>query len=73
MANLYGMFKDLLPDSALLVGTVEASNGDQHQVTLVDGGRITARGKATVGGKVFVRNGLIEGAAPDLTLETIEV
>jgi hypothetical protein len=34
---------------------------------------IRARGEATVGETVFVRDDVIEGGAPNLTLEIIEI
>lgn len=73
MANVYSEFLKLLPDSPLLIGTVESSDGDNHVLTLIDGGTLTARGKATVGAKVYVRDGVIEGTAPALSQVIIEV
>lgn len=73
MANLYSVFKDLVPSYPLLVGDVTADDGDTHQVTLVGGGVMMVRGKATVGDKVFIRDGVIEGTAPNLPVETIEI
>jgi hypothetical protein len=37
------------------------------------GGLIRARGSAAIGQKVFVRDDVIEGGAPSLTLEIIEI
>ena len=42
-------------------------------VALPGGGRIKARGAAALGQKVFVRDDAIEGTAPNLTLEIIEI
>ena len=36
-------------------------------VELPDGSVISARGSANIGARVFVRDGLIEGEAPNLT------
>lgn len=71
--NTYKLFQDLLPRRPLEVGTVVAVDGGQAIVELPGGGRITARGDATVGGAVFVRDGLIEGQAPVLTVVPIDV
>ena len=42
-------------------------------VVLPGGGLIRARGSAVVGQQVFVRDDAIEGIAPSLTLEVIEI
>ena len=73
MPNFYKLFRDLLPEPPLLVGTVTLVGTGVHEITLVDGGVLTARGNATLGQKVFVRDGVIEGEAPNLAIESIEV
>ncbi len=73
MPNLFSVFKELIPSDPLLVGTVTQSFGDTHQVTMLGGGIMMARGKANVNDKVFVRGDVIEGTAPSLTLELIEI
>lgn len=73
MSNPLSAFKALFPDPPLLVGDVVLVDGQLVRVALPDGALITARGDATVGQRVFVRDGLIEGAAPTLTVVTIEV
>jgi len=42
-------------------------------VQLPGGGLIKARGTSTVGARVFVRDDVIEGAAPSLPVEIIEI
>lgn len=66
MANLYKTFLSLVPTDPLLVGDVQAVDGDVAVVELPGGGLINARGAAKVGDRVFVRAGAIEGAAPAL-------
>ena len=75
MANPWKHLKSLLPDAPLLIGTVEAHlSGDLSSLQLLGGGVITARGQSVaVGHKAFVRNGLVEGNAPDLEGVIIEV
>lgn len=73
MSNLFRQFLDLIPDPALQVGEVLFVVGGVATIELPGGGRITARGEATAGQTVFVRNGLIEGQAPSLTISIIEV
>jgi hypothetical protein len=78
MPNLWRQFKELLPDSPLLLGTVAAHHTDGTiTVELLDGGllRVTAgNGDAgSIGDRVFVRNGQIEGSAPALPTVEIEI
>ena len=73
MHNLYQQFRQLLPDAPLQAGTVLEVGGGVALVVLPGGGLIRARGNAAVGQKVFVRDDAIEGIAPSLTLEIIEI
>lgn len=73
MHNLYQQFRSLLPDPPLQVGTVIATNGGVATVQMPGSGLLKARGTALVGQKVFVRDGVIEAIAPNLTLEIIEI
>ncbi len=71
--NPYRQLVALLPEPPLLVGTVESITDTGAVIILPDGGRLTVRGDTTTGQKVFIRNGIIEGIAPDLPTEMIEV
>lgn len=73
MRNLYKAFLDLIPDPALQTGTVTSVSNNIALVELPGGGEIKARGDATVGQKVFVRGGVIEGQAPILPVEVISL
>lgn len=73
MANFYSLFKALLPAAPLLVGTVIAVQAGGCVVQLPDGSHIVARGTASVSQHVFVRDGVIEGQAPALSVVEIEV
>ena len=73
MANLFSAFKSLIPTEPLLVGTVQVSSGDSHQVSLMGGGTSLVRGKASPGQKVFIKGGAIQGIAPNLPEELIEI
>ena len=65
--NPYAVFLDLLPKTPRMVGVVDVIDGDVATVVLEGGGgRIQAIGKAQVGDRVFVRDGAIEGSAPEL-------
>ena len=71
--NPYKRLLALLPTYPLLVGQViEVTNG-VALIQMPGGGREQARGAATVGQRVFFRDGQIEGLAPDLPVELIEV
>ena len=50
-----------------LKGQVCRVLGDVATITMPGGGTLQARGQATVGQRVFVRDGVIEGEAPTLT------
>lgn len=71
--NLFVQFRRLLPGQPLLVCTVISAGSGLAVVEFPDGARITVRGDASSGAKVFVRNGLIEGPAPSLSVELVEV
>jgi hypothetical protein len=74
MPNLWRQFQDLLPDSPLLIGTVISNPSDGAvTVELLDGGLLRASGNAAPGDRVFVRDGRIEGTAPNLPVMDIEI
>jgi hypothetical protein len=73
MHNLYQQFRQLLPDAPLQAGTVLEVGSGVVLVVLPGGGLIRARGSATVGQTVFVRDEVIEGIGPSLPLEIIEI
>ena len=65
--NLFKQFLDLLPPRPLEVGTVQSIIASGiATIELPGGGVLQARGEATQGQRVFVRDGLIEGPAPEL-------
>jgi hypothetical protein len=74
--NLYRALRELLPDAPLQVATVAAvhtATGDST-ITWPGGALQRVRGTSVAAGSnTFVRNGVIEGAALDLTVVTIEV
>ena len=73
MHNLYQQFRQLLPEAPLQAGTVLEVGSGIALVVLPGGGLIRARGNAIVGQTVFVRDEVIEGIAPSLPLELIEI
>ena len=73
MRNIFKEFAEIFPDPPLQVATVTAISDGVATVTLPGGGVLRARGEATVGQRVFVRDGLIEGEAPSLPFVAIEI
>jgi len=73
LRNLFAEFMALQPARPLQVGNVVAVAGDMVTIELPGGGLLQARGQATVGQRVFVRDGAIEGAAPALTYVEAQV
>ena len=73
MDNLYQQFKAVFPDAPLFVGTVQSVSGGVATVLLPDGGILRARGDATVGTQVWVRDGVLEGEAPALPVSVLWV
>ncbi len=73
MHNLYDQFRQLIPEPALKVGTVTAMGAGSVTVALPGGGLVKARGQASIGQKVFVRDNIIEGIAPSLPIEIIDI
>lgn len=73
MINLQKQFLALLPERPLLVGDVLGIADGLAVVQLPGGGILHARGEATVGQRVFIRDGTIEGLAPTLAYVAAEV
>lgn len=65
--NLFKQFLDLIPPRPLEVGTVQSIIASGiAAIELPGGGVLQARGEAVQGQRVFVRDGVIEGLAPEL-------
>lgn len=73
MYNPYKRLLALIGDPPLQVGVVQFYSNGVASIELPGGGIESARGEAAVNDKVFFRNGVIEGPAPDLTIEIIEL
>lgn len=71
--NPYKRLLDLLPQRPLLVGQVIDYADGVATIQEPGGGISNARGEATIGDDVFFRDGAIEGPAPSLPDEIIEV
>ena len=61
MHNLYRKFRQLLPDPPLQAGIVVEVGSSRAVIALPGGGLIHARGEATLGQTVFVRDGVKVG------------
>ena len=68
MSNLYIQHKELLAPGRVQLGEVTAYADGMATVDLPGGGQLRARGQASVGTKVFVQAGVIQGPAPDLPM-----
>ena len=75
MSNLFRALKELLPAPPLQIATVISIGADNTSVVEFFGGsRLTVLGASVgVGQPAFVRNGVIEGVAPDRAVITIEL
>lgn len=73
MSNLYAQFLRLIPNPPLQVGQVIAVDGGVATIELPGGGRVQARGDAAAGQRVFCRDGVIEGDAPDMPFVAITI
>jgi hypothetical protein len=71
--NFFRAFLEIFPDPPLQVAVVTAVDGDVATVELPGGGLLQVRGTAAVDDRVFVRDGVIEGEAPALTVVSIDV
>ncbi len=67
MRNLYNELLELMPGGVLDVGDVVAVGVGVATVQLPGGGLLQARGQATVGQRVFVMDGVVQGPAPTLS------
>ncbi|MDA8446391.1 hypothetical protein [Paracidovorax valerianellae] len=67
MRNAYREFMDLMPPRPLQVGQVTAVVAGVATVAMPGGRVLQARGEVQAGQRVFVRDGVIEGPAPNLT------
>lgn len=68
MSNLYLQLKEILAPGRVQIGKVVAVADGAVTVELPGAGQMRAKGQATVGEKVFVQQGLIQGPAPDLPI-----
>ena len=75
MRNLYQEFQNLIPQPALQVGTVESVSGNIAMVRLPGGDTLIVRcaDSNLINQKVFVKNNVIEGLAPNLPTKIIEI
>lgn len=74
--SLWSRFQKLLPTEPLFVGTItQLGAGGIRTVTLPSGHMLIVRGGdgLLVGARVFVRGGVIQGSAPVLADEELEI
>ena len=68
MPNVFGQLQDLIKPGRVQIALVVSVEDGRAVLELPGGGQMSARGAATVGGNVFVQDGVIQGPAPDLPL-----
>lgn len=73
MFNPYKRLLALIPNPPLQVGEVTDYADGVANIELPGGATAQARGDVSIGDRVFFRDGVIEGPAPDLPVEVIEV
>ena len=73
LRNPFRELQDLLASPPVQVGTVLAVDDEIATIELLGGARVLARGTATVGARVFVQGGVVQGNAPTLPFEAITV
>ena len=73
--NLWMLFKGVTEQSAQQIATVLARNGNSYDVQVLGGGISVATSSAAyeIASKVFIRDGIITGEAPDLPYTEIDV
>jgi len=72
-ANVWTAFNSLMPRDPLLVGGIASTDGNVSVINLLDGGVVSVRGTGTIGNKVYIRAGRIEGPAPTMAQNEIVV
>lgn len=68
MPNVFGQLQELLKPSRVQIASVVSVEDGMAVLELPGGGRMSARGAATVDSNVFVQDGVIQGPAPNLPL-----
>ena len=71
--NPFKALINMIPLGKVDVGTVTATDEGGVTVTLQMGGVVHVRGEAAIGTRVYIKNGAVEGPAPNLTGVDIEV
>lgn len=71
--NPYKRLTQLIAGPPTDVGEVLSVEADGAIIELVSGAQIRALGAATLGDWVYVRDGVIQGPAPELSGTTIDV
>lgn len=73
LSNPYRELQDIVSGPPLLIGDVIDITDNIATIEEPGGGISTARGTASIGDRVFFRGGVIEGQAPALPIENIDV
>ena len=71
--NSFNRLLKLIPGQPIDTGQVVAVDVDGVTVQLLTGEQIRVRGTATIGEHVYIRAGAVDGPAPDLPGQDVEV
>ena len=71
--NPWKQLQGLMQGPTLQVGVVLSIDSGLAEIELPGGGTLRARGATEVGQTVFFRGGVIEGEAPSLPIEIIDL
>jgi len=71
--NIYKQLLGILPVARTDVGTVVGLYTDGCRVELQGGGYVRVKGEATVGQRVFIKDGIIVSTAPTLSGVEIDI
>lgn len=72
-ANAYVRLARMLSGGPVKIGTVTAFSSGVAMIEYPGGAKETARGDTSVGQKVFVKDGVIQGEAPSLPVYEVEI
>lgn len=73
ISNVYRRLLALMPETPEDVGEVVEVLADGCTVELLTGARVSVRGAASMGDWVYIKDGAIQGPAPELETTEIEV
>lgn len=71
--NIWRRLRDLTAGDPLQIGIIVDAGLYGVTIELPTGDQLQVRGTGAVGDRVFFRSGVVEGPAPDLPIEVIDI